>query len=99
VDLGEMMVTVGAGEWGKARGGRGPHIAMRQLTRRRRRRLTRCNSCVNDEWVHERGRIEHKPYFIRRSTGFSENLLSNEHNLFLKNRKIHNQRTLSYFMT
>jgi hypothetical protein len=72
VDLGEMMVTVGAWEWGEARGGQGPHVATRQLTRRRRRRLTRCNSCVDDEWVHEHGRIEHNPYFIRRSTGFSE---------------------------
>jgi hypothetical protein len=56
----------------RQRGGQGAHVATRQLTRRRRRRLTHCNSCVGDEWVHERGRIEHKPYFIRRSTGFSE---------------------------
>jgi hypothetical protein len=49
VDLGEMMVTVGAGEWGKARGGRGAHVATRQLTRWHRWRLTRCNSCVDDE--------------------------------------------------
>jgi hypothetical protein len=48
-----------SGAW---QGGRGGHVAMRQLTRWRRRRLTRCNSCVDDEWVHERGRIEHKPY-------------------------------------
>jgi hypothetical protein len=67
-----MMVTVGAGDWGKARGGRGAHIATRQLTRWPRRRLTHYNSCVDDEWVHEHGRIEHKPFFIRRSTGFSE---------------------------
>jgi hypothetical protein len=71
VDLGEMMVTVGKGEWGKARGGRGANVAMRQLTRQRRQWLTHCNSYVDNEWVHERGRIEHKPYFIRRSTGFS----------------------------
>jgi hypothetical protein len=72
VDLGEMMVTVGAGEWGKATGGRGAHVPMWQLTRRCRRRLTCCNSCVDDKWIHERGRIEHKPYFIRQTTGFSE---------------------------
>jgi hypothetical protein len=67
VDLGEMMVTVGEGEWGK-RWARSPccHAAANQMASMAADSL---QQLFDDEWVHERGRIEHKPYFIRQSIG------------------------------